>query len=250
MIEKLNIESIQPSTRRYPGIIFQQERAAGNIVLEVEHLSKTIDGVVMFKNLSFNVEKGDKIIFHSKDNRALTILFEILNGRMQPDSGTFKWGQTITHAYLPFDNSEYFTKPIKLIDWIAQFTNETLESTLRGDLGKMLFSGDEVYKNCTVLSGGEKVRCMIAKMMLAKANTLLLDHPTNHLDMESIQAFNNNLISYPGQILMSSHDHEFINTVTNRIIEIGPKGQIDKLMLFEDYLTDESMKSKRAELYN
>ncbi len=250
MIEKLNIESIQPSTRRYPGIIFQQERAAGNVVLEVEHLSKTIDGVVMFKNLSFNVEKGDKIIFHSRDNRALTVLFEILNGRMQPDSGSFKWGQTITHAYLPFDNSEYFTKTIKLIDWIAQFTNETLESTLRGDLGKMLFSGDEVYKNCTVLSGGEKVRCMIAKMMLAKANTLILDHPTNHLDMESIQAFNNNLINFPGQILMASHDHEFINTVTNRIIELGPKGQIDKLMLFEEYLTDESMKSKRAELYN
>ncbi|HAM97630.1 MAG TPA: ABC-F family ATPase [Marinilabiliales bacterium] len=249
MIEKLNIEDIQPSTRRYPGIIFQQERAAGNIVLEVENLSKTIDEQVMFKNLSFNVEKGDKIIFHSRDNRAITILLEILNGRMQPDSGTFKWGQTITFAYLPFDNSEYFLKPLTLMEWIGQYTDDTLESSLRGHLGKMLFNGDEVYKKCTVLSGGEKVRCMIAKMMLAKANTLILDHPTNHLDMESIQAFNNNLINFPGQIIMSSHDHEFINTVTNRVIEFGPNGQIDKLMKFEEYLTDDSIKSKREELY-
>ncbi|OFY19655.1 MAG: hypothetical protein A2W88_02550 [Bacteroidetes bacterium GWF2_40_13] len=195
------------------------------------------------------MEKGDKIIFHSRDNRAITILLEILNGRMQPDSGTFKWGQTITFAYLPFDNSEYFLKPLTLMEWIGQYTDDTLESSLRGHLGKMLFNGDEVYKKCTVLSGGEKVRCMIAKMMLAKANTLILDHPTNHLDMESIQAFNNNLINFPGQIIMSSHDHEFINTVTNRVIEFGPNGQIDKLMKFEEYLTDDSIKSKREELY-
>lgn len=249
MIEKLNIEDIQPSTRRYPGIIFQQERAAGNVVLEVENLCYKAGNDVLIKNLTFNVEKGDKIIFHSKDNRALTALFEILVGNLQPDSGSFKWGQTITHAYLPFDNTQFFQKEVSLMDWIAQWCEDNLEATLRGHLGKMLFSGDEVYKKCTVLSGGEKVRCMIAKMMLHKANTLILDHPTNHLDMESIQAFNNNLKNYPGQIIMASHDHEFINTVTNRIIEFGPNGQIDKLMQFETYLTDKALADKRLELY-
>jgi ATPase subunit of ABC transporter with duplicated ATPase domains len=249
MLEKLNIEDIQPSTRRYPGIIFQQDRAAGNIVLEVENLSYAINGEYLFKNLIFNVEKDDKIILHSRDNRAMTALFEILTGRLQPESGTFRWGQTITYAHLPMDNSEYFQKEVNLMDWIAPFSEDTLESTLRGHLGKMLFSGEEVYKKCTVLSGGEKVRCMLAKMMMAKANTLLLDHPTNHLDMESIQAFNNNLKTFPGQILMASHDHEFINTVTNRIIEMGPKGQIDKLMQFEDYLTDNTLKDKRMAIY-
>ncbi|MBI9067098.1 MAG: ATP-binding cassette domain-containing protein [Salinivirgaceae bacterium] len=249
MIEKLNIEDIQASTRRYPGIIFQQERPAGNIVLEIEGLSYKIDGEYLFKDVTFNVEKDEKIILHSKDNRAMTILFEILQDRIQPESGSFKWGQTITPAYLPMDNSEYFEKEVTLMDWIAPYSEDSLESTLRGHLGKMLFSGDEVYKKCTVLSGGEKVRCIIAKMMLTKANTLILDHPTNHLDMESIQAFNNNLKIFPGQVLMASHDHEFINTVTNRIIEFGPKGQIDKLMKFEDYLTDESLKEKRTMLY-
>jgi ATPase subunit of ABC transporter with duplicated ATPase domains len=249
MIEKLNIEDIQPSTRRYPGIIFQQERPAGNVVLELENLCYKNGNDVLINNLTFNVEKNDKIIFHSKDNRALTALFEILVGNLQPTSGSFKWGQTITHAYLPFDNSQFFQKEVSLMDWIAQWCEDNLEATLRGHLGKMLFSGDEVYKKCTVLSGGEKVRCMIAKMMLHKANTLILDHPTNHLDMESIQAFNNNLKNYPGQILMASHDHEFINTVTNRIIEFGPNGQIDKLMQFEDYLTDKSLADKRLELY-
>jgi len=249
MIEKLNIEDIQPSTRRYPGIIFQQERPAGNIVLEVKGLTKTVDGELLFKDLTFNVEKGDKLIFHSHDNRAMTALFEILTGSLQPDSGTFQWGQTITWSHLPLDNSSFFQKPITLLDWIAQFTNDTLEISLRGNLGKMLFSGDEVYKKCTVLSGGEKVRCMIARMMLTQANTLILDHPTNHLDMESIQAFNNNLMNFPGQILMASHDHEFINTVTNRIIEMGPNGQIDKIMKFEDYLTDVNLKDKREALY-
>jgi len=250
MLEKLNIEDIQPSTRRYPGIIFQQERPAGNIVLEVESLSySTDDGEVLFKDLTFNIEKGDKIIFHSRDSRAMTALFEILTERLQPTSGTFKWGQTITHAYLPLDNSEYFQDEINLLDWIAPYSEDTLEATLRGHLGKMLFSGDDVYKKCTVLSGGEKVRCMISKMMLTKANTLILDHPTNHLDMESIQAFNNNLKVYPGQILMASHDHRFINTVTNRIIEFGLNGQIDKMMRFEDYLTDESLKEKREKIY-
>ncbi len=249
MLEKLNVEAIQPSTRRYPGIIFQQEREAGNVVLEVENLTASIDGEVLFKNLTFNVEKGDKIIFHSKDNRAMTALFEILNGRLKADGGKFSWGQTITHAYLPMDNSEYFQKPVNLLDWIAPYSEDSLEATLRGHLGKMLFSGEDVYKKCNVLSGGEKVRCMIAKMMLSYANTLILDHPTNHLDMESIQAFNNNLVNYPGQVIMASHDHQFINTVCNRIIEIGPKGQIDKLMVFEDYLTDDSLKGKRAEIY-
>lgn len=249
MLEKLNIEEIQPSTRRYPGIIFQQEREAGNIVLEVEGLTKRVAGEVLFKDLTFNVEKGDKIVFHSRDNRATTALFEILSGKDTADSGTFNWGQTITTEYLPIDNSHYFQKPLNLMDWIAQFTNDTLEATLLGHLGKMLFSGDDVTKKCTVLSGGEKVRCVIAKMMLTKANTLILDHPTNHLDMESIQAFNNNLINYGGQVLMASHDHRFINTVTNRIIEMGPKGQIDKLMRFEDYLMDEILKEKRKSLY-
>ncbi len=249
MLEKLNIEDIQPSTRRYPGIIFQQERPAGNVVLEVENLSYSINGECLFKNLTFNVEKGDKIILHSRDNRAMTALFEIFTERIQPDSGTFRWGQTITQAYLPMDNSEYFKKEVTLMDWIAPYSEDSLEPTLRGHLGKMLFSGDEVYKKCTVLSGGEKVRCMIAKMMLTKANTLLLDHPTNHLDMESIQAFNNNLKTFTGQILMASHDHRFINTVTNRIIEFGPNGQIDKLMRFEDFLTDDSLKDKREGIY-
>lgn len=249
MLEKLNFEDIQPSTRRYPGIIFQQERPAGDIVLEVHNLSKTVDGEVLFKDLTFNVEKNDKIIFHSKDNRAMTALFEILTGNDKTFSGEFKWGQTITNAYLPMDNSSFFEKPVNLMDWIAPYSEDSLEATLRGHLGKMLFSGEEVYKKCNVLSGGEKVRCMIAKMMLAKANTLILDHPTNHLDMESIQAFNNNLVNYPGQILMASHDHQFINTVTNRIIEFGPNGQIDKIMNFEDYLTDNNLKDKRNSLY-
>ncbi len=250
MIEKLNIEDIHPSTRRYPGIIFQQERLAGNVVLEVEKLSYSLDGVTLFKDLTFNIEKGDKIIFHSKDNRATTMLFEILTGRLQPDSGSFRWGQTITHSYLPMDNSEFFEKAVTLMDWIAPYCEDTLEVTLRGHLGKMLFSGEDVYKKCTVLSGGEKVRCMIARMMLSKANSLILDHPTNHLDMESIQAFNNNLKTYSGQILMASHDHQFINTVTNRIMEFGPNGQIDKLMKFEEYLTDESLKAKRDKIYH
>lgn len=249
MLDKLNVEEIQPSTRRYPGIIFQQERAAGNVLLEVENLSKTIDGEVLFKNLSFNLEKDDKIIFHSKDNRAMTALFEILLGNDTADSGEFKWGQTITTSYLPMDNSEYFEKAVTLMDWIAPYSEDSLEATLRGHLGKMLFSGEEVYKKCNVLSGGEKVRCMIAKMMLAKANTIILDHPTNHLDMESIQAFNNNLLNFPGQILMASHDHQFINTVCNRIIEFGPNGQIDKIANFEEYLTDEGLKQKREAIY-
>jgi ATPase subunit of ABC transporter with duplicated ATPase domains len=249
MLEKLNVEEIQPSTRRYPGIIFQQERAAGNVVLEVENLTASVDGMVLFKDLTFKVGPGDKIIFHSHDNRAMTVLFEIINGRKKADSGTYTWGQTIKHTYLPMDNSEYFEKPISLMDWIAPYSEDNLEATLRGDLGQMLFSGEDVNKMCNVLSGGEKMRCMIARMMLQKGNTLILDHPTNHLDLESIQAFNNNLVNFPGQILMASHDHRFINTVTNRIIEIGPKGQVDKLMQFEEYLTDEKLKEKREEIY-
>ncbi len=249
MLEKLNFEDIQPSTRKYPGIIFQQERAAGNVLLEVDRLTKTVDGDVLFKNLSFNLEKNDKIIFHSKDNRAMTALFEILMGKDTADSGEFKWGQTITTAYLPMDNSAFFEKELTLMDWIAPYAEDSLESTLRGHLGKMLFSGDDVYKKCTILSGGEKVRCIISMMMLSQSNTLILDHPTNHLDMESIQAFNNNLINFPGQVLMASHDHQFINTVTNRIIEFGPKGQIDKIANFEEYLTNDSLKEKRTSLY-
>ncbi len=236
MIEKLNIEDIRPSTRKYPGIIFTPERPAGDQILEVKGLKAGIDGKVLFKNVSFHANKGDKIVFLSKDPRAMTTFFEILNGNQKPEEGSYKWGQTITTAYLPLDNSSYFNSKLSLFDWLCQFTNDTTEFFIRGYLGRMLFSGDEVYKKVSVLSGGEKVRCMIAKMMLNNANALILDTPTNHLDLESIQAFNNNLIKFPGNIFMSSHDHEFIQSVCNRIIEFTPNGIIDKLMEYDDYI--------------
>ena len=218
MIEKLNIEDIEPSTRKYPGIIFTPEREAGDKILDVSGLSVSMDGELLFKNVDFSVNKGDKIIFLSKDPRAMTSFFEIINGRLKPDSGIYKWGQTITTAYLPLDNSEFFRNEMTLFDWLCQFSHDTSELYIRGYLGKMLFSGEDIYKRVDVLSGGEKMRCMIAKMMLENANALILDTPANHLDLESIQAFNNNLVNYPGNIFMSSHDHEFIQSTCNRII--------------------------------
>ncbi|HKM94928.1 MAG TPA: ATP-binding cassette domain-containing protein [Prolixibacteraceae bacterium] len=249
MLEKLNIDDIQPSTRKYPGIIFTPDRAPGNNVLEIKNLSASIDGEVLFKNITFNIEKEDKIVFISRDTRAMTVFFEILNGQMKPDSGEFTWGQTITTAYLPLENSEFFEKDYNLIDWLSQFSSDTSEMFLRSYLGKMLFSGEEVYKKSSVLSGGEKVRCMIARMMLCNANVMMLDTPTNHLDLESIQAFNNRLIQFQGNILMASHDHQFINTVCNRIIELTPNGMIDKQMEYSDYESDEKIQALREALY-
>ena len=250
MLEKLNVEEIQPSTRRYPGIIFTPEREPGNMVLEVSGLAKTADdGTVLFADVNFNVEKNDKIVFVSRDPRAMTAFFEIVTGHDERYQGAYRWGQTITTAYLPLDNSAFFDTDLNLLEWLAQYTDDTLESNLRGYLGKMLFSGDEVYKKARVLSGGEKMRCMIARMMLENANLMVLDSPTNHLDLESIQAFNNTLAGFKGNILMSSHDREFIDTVCNRIIELTPHGIIDKQMNYEDYLTSDDIKAVQARMY-
>ena len=250
MLEKLNVEEIQPSTRRYPGIIFTPEREPGNMVLEISGLAKTADdGTVLFADVNFNVEKNDKIVFVSRDPRAMTAFFEIVTGHDTRFQGTYRWGQTITTAYLPLDNSAFFDTDLNLLEWLAQYTDDTLESNLRGYLGKMLFSGDEVYKKARVLSGGEKMRCMIARMMLENANLMVLDSPTNHLDLESIQAFNNTLVNFKGNILMSSHDREFIDTVCNRIIELTPHGIIDKQMNYEDYLTSDDIKAIQARMY-
>lgn len=249
MIEKLNYEEIKPSTRKYPGIVFTPDRDPGNNILEVKNMSKNIDGKLLFSNMNFSVQKNDKIIFLSRDPRAMTQLFEILKGHVEPDHGGFEWGQTITKAYLPLEYESLFVDPVPLTDWLGQFSNDTTELYLRGFLGKMLFSGEEIYKKANVLSGGEKVRCMISRMMIRNANVMILDTPTNHLDLESIQAFNNTLIKFKGIVLMSSHDHEFIQTVCNRVIEIGPKGMIDKQMEYDDYITDERLIEQRAKLY-
>ncbi|MBW6489874.1 MAG: ATP-binding cassette domain-containing protein [Lentimicrobium sp.] len=249
MIEKLNIEEIRPSTRKYPGIVFTPEREPGNNILEVMDLQKSINGTLLFKDVSFTMMKDDKIVFLSRDTRAMTALFEILKGHLEPDKGSFTWGQTILKAYLPLEYEDLFKTDLTLIEWLGQFSDDTSEFYLRGFLGKMLFSGEEVYKKANVLSGGEKVRCMIARMMIRNANVMLLDTPTNHLDLESIQAFNNTLIKFKGNILMSSHDHEFIQTVCNRIIEIGPNGTIDKLMDYDDYISDPALKELRNKLY-
>ncbi len=250
MIEKLNIEEIKPSTRKYPGIIFTPEREPGNHILEVEKLTHAIDGVTLFKNLNFVMQKDDKIAFLSRDTRAMTALFGILKGHLKADSGNFTWGQTILKAYLPLEYDHLFENDLTLVDWLAQFSEDTTELYLRGFLGKMLFSGEEIYKKARVLSGGEKVRCMIARMMIRNANVMLLDTPTNHLDLESIQAFNNTLIKFKGNILMSSHDQQFIQTVCNRIIEMGPNGMIDKQMEYEEYIHDDRLKEQRNLLYN
>ncbi len=249
MLEKLNVEEIQPSSRRYPGIIFTPNREPGNKILEVKGLTASIDGEVLFKDVNFQIEKGDKVTFLSHDPRAMTALFEIVSGNRKADEGTYEWGQTITTAYLPLDNSMFFNTDLNLVDWLCQFSNDSSEIYLTGFLGKMLFSGEEVLKKSSVLSGGEKMRCMIARMMMSDANTVILDSPTNHLDLESIQAFNNTLQSFKGNILMASHDHEFIQTISNRIIELTPNGIIDKMTEYDDYITDERVQAARERLY-
>ena len=249
MLEKLTVEEIQPSSRRYPGIIFTPEREVGNKILEVHGLSAYVDGKVLFKDVNFQIEKGDKVVFLSHDPRAMTAFFEIINGSRKADEGTYDWGQTITTAYLPLDNTSFFNNDLNLVDWLCQFSNDSSEIYLKGFLGKMLFSGEEVLKRCSVLSGGEKMRCMIARMMLNNANTLILDSPTNHLDLESIQAFNNTLQTFKGIVLMSSHDHEFIETVCNRVIELTPNGVIDKMMDYDDYITDSRVAELKAKYY-
>ena len=249
MLEKLNVEDIQPSSRKYPGIIFTPEREPGNQILAVNDLRAEMeDGTVLFSDVNFNVEKGDKIVFLSRDPRAMTALFEIINGNRQPHAGSFEWGVTITTAYLPLDNTEFFDTDLNLVDWLSQF-GEGNEVYFKSFLGRMLFSGEEVLKKANVLSGGEKMRCMIARMQLKNANCLILDTPTNHLDLESIQAFNNNLKLYKGNVLFSSHDHEFIQTVANRIIELTPNGIIDKMMEYDEYITSDLVKEMRARMY-
>ena len=249
MLEKLNVEEIKPSSRKYPGIIFTPEREPGNQILEVSGLrAETEDGVVLFNDVNFNVEKGDKVVFLSRDPRAMTALFEIINENRKPQAGKFSWGVTITTAYLPVDNSSFFESDLNLVDWLSQF-GEGNEVYMKGFLGRMLFSGEEVLKKVNVLSGGEKMRCMIARMQLRNANCLSLDTPTNHLDLESIQAFNNNLKSFRGNVLFSSHDHEFIQTVANRIIELTPNGIIDKMMEYDEYITSDHIKELRAKMY-
>lgn len=250
MLEKLNVEEIQPSSRRYPGIIFTPSREPGNKILEVHGLTASVDGEVLFKDVNFAIEKWDKVAFLSRDPRAMTALFEIITGNRRPDEGSYDWGQTITTAYLPLDNSSFFNTDLNLVDWLCQWSEDSSEIYLKGFLGKMLFSGEEVLKKASVLSGGEKMRCMIARMMMRDANTLVLDSPTNHLDLESIQAFNNTLQTFKGNILFASHDHEFIQTVANRIIELTPNGIIDKIMDYDDYITDERVAAARERLYN
>ena len=250
MLEKLSVDEIRPSSRKYPGIIFTPEREPGNQILEVEGLKAVdTDGTVLFDNVSFNIEKGQKTVFLSHNPKAMTALFEIINGNREPDAGTYKWGITITTAYLPLDNTEFFKSDLNLVDWLSQFGvgNEVM---MKGYLGRMLFKQEEVEKKVNVLSGGEKMRCMIARMQLKNANCLILDTPTNHLDLESIQAFNNNLVTFKGNILFSSHDHEFIQTVADRIIELTPVGTIDKLMQYDDYIYDDAIKEQKEKMYN
>ena len=250
MLEKLNIEEIKASSRRYPGIIFTPDRDPGNKILEVKGLTAYADdGTLLFRDLNFNVEKDDKIVFISRDPRAMTALFQIINGVEKASEGTYEWGQTITEAYLPLDNSEYFNTDMNLVEWLSQFAADTNEVYLKGFLGRMLFSGEEILKSASVLSGGEKMRCMISRMMLKNANVLVLDSPTNHLDLESIQAFNNTLKVFKGNVLFTSHDHEFIQTVANRIIELTPGGIIDKIMDYDDYITDPIVAELKAKYY-
>ena len=249
MLEKLNVDEIKPSSRKYPGIIFTMDREPGNQILEVSGLrAETEDGTVLFSDVNFTVEKGDKIVFLSHDPRAMTALFEIINGNRKAQAGHYNWGVTITTAYLPLDNTDYFNCDLNLVDWLSQY-GQGNEVEMKGFLGRMLFSGEEVMKKVNVLSGGEKMRCMIARMQLRNANCLILDTPTNHLDLESIQAFNNNLKTYKGNVLFSSHDHEFIETVANRIIELTPNGIIDKMMEYDEYITSDHIKEMRARMY-
>ena len=250
MLEKLNVEEITPSTRKYPGIIFSMEREPGTQILEVEGLKAVdADGTVLFDNVNFTIEKGQKTVFLSHNPKAMTALFEIINGNREAAAGTYKWGVTITTAYLPLDNTDFFQSEMNLVDWLSQWGPGN-EVTMKSFLGRMLFKEEDVLKHVNVLSGGEKMRCMIARMQLKNANCLILDTPTNHLDLESIQAFNNNLIQFKGNILFASHDHEFINTVADRIIELTPKGTIDKLMSYDDYIFDENIKAQKEKMYN
>ena len=250
MLEKLNVEEIRPSSRKYPGIIFSMEREPGNQILEVEDLKAVDgDGTILFDKVNFNIEKGQKVVFLSHNPKAMTALFEIINGNRKADNGTYKWGVTITTAYLPLDNTTFFNSNLNLVDWLSQYGPGN-EVAMKGYLGRMLFRQEEVEKKVNVLSGGEKMRCMIARMQLQNANCLILDTPTNHLDLESIQAFNNNLVAFKGNILFSSHDHEFIETVADRIIELTPNGAIDKLMSYDEYIHDDQIKEQKATMYN
>lgn len=250
MLEKLNVEEIRPSSRKYPGIIFQMEREPGNQILEVEDLKAVdADGTVLFDHVNFNIEKGQKVVFLSHNPKAMTALFEIINGNREAEAGTYKWGVTITTAYLPLDNTAFFDSELNLVDWLSQYGPGN-EVAMKAYLGRMLFRQEEVEKKVNVLSGGEKMRCMIARMQLQNANCLILDTPTNHLDLESIQAFNNNLVGFKGNILFSSHDHEFIETVADRIIELTPQGTIDKLMSYDEYIHDEQIKEQKAKMYS
>jgi ATPase subunit of ABC transporter with duplicated ATPase domains len=249
MLNKLNVDEIRPSSRKYPGIIFQMEREPGNQILEVKDLKACdIDGTVIFDHVNFNIEKGEKVVFLSHTPKAMTALFDIINGNRQANAGEYRWGVTITTAYLPLDNTEFFENDNNLVDWLGQY-GEGNEVVMKGYLGRMLFSGEEVMKKVNILSGGEKMRCMIARMQLKNANCLILDTPTNHLDLESIQAFNNNLQQYKGNVLFASHDHEFIETISNRIIELTPNGIIDKMMDYDDYITDENIKAQKQKIY-
>jgi len=252
MLEKLNVEEIRPSSRRYPAIIFEREREAGDQILNVENLSASIDGEILFKNVDINLAKGDKVVIYSRDSRAATAFYEILNGHAKSDSGSFQWGITTNQSYLPLDNEEFFQNNLSLVDWLRQYAKteeEREEVFLRGFLGKMLFSGEEALKKSSVLSGGEKVRCMLSRMMMIRANVLMLDEPTNHLDLESITAFNNSLKNFKGTVLLTTHDHEFAQTVGNRIIELTPNGAIDRYMSFDEYMGDKKIKELRDKMY-
>ena len=252
MLEKLNIEEIKPSSRRYPAIIFERDREAGDQILHVENLAASIDGQVLFQNVDINLAKDDKVAVISKDSRATTAFYEILNGNLKPDAGTFAWGITTSQSYLPVDNSDFFTQDLSLVDWLRQWAKteeEREEVYVRGFLGKMLFSGEEALKNCKVLSGGEKVRCMLSRMMMLRANVLMLNEPTNHLDLESITAFNNSLKNFKGTVLFTTHDHEFSQTVANRIIELTPSGIIDRYMTFDEYMDDKNIQELRKKMY-
>ena len=252
MLEKLNLDEIKPSSRRYPAIIFEQEREAGDQILNIQNLAASIDGEVLFQNVDLNMAKGDKIVVFSKDSRATTAFYEILNGHLQADSGTYEWGVTTIQSYLPNDNHAFFQSDINLVDWLRQWAKteeERDEVYVRGFLGKMIFSGEEALKKCNVLSGGEKVRCMLSRMMMLRANVLMLDEPTNHLDLESITAFNNSLKNFKGSVLFTTHDHEFAQTVATRVLELTPQGAIDRYMTFDDYLEDPKIKELRAKMY-
>ncbi len=253
MIDKLNVSDIKPSSRRYPAIIFEREREAGDQILNVENLSASIDGEVIFQNVDINLAKGDKVVVYSKDSRATSAFYEIINGNQKPDSGSFQWGVTTNQSYLPLDNSHFFASEMNLVDWLRQWAKteeEKEEVYIRGFLGKMLFSGEEALKKCSVLSGGEKVRCMLSRMMMMRANVVMLDEPTNHLDLESITAFNNSLKNFKGTVLLTTHDHEFAQTVGTRVIELTPNGVIDRYMTFDDYMSDKKIKELREKMYS